>query len=349
MNTAPLPFRAGCTLVITVLVLLSGLPPVRACTSFAVYGDEPIYGINFDWNPTSIRFYLPETSSRNRGLFTFTWEWAGQSVRSVLMNDGVFCASQELRPTQAGKKMAELAPDELFIHDLLTDALTGQGKDSLPLGVKETIDFLQAKRLTQSGDFCLHTMLADPAGNAAVFEVGAEANEITPISGSILVMTNFPVHKFAGLNYDAVEGAGSDRYKIAWSYIEEHYDSFSVEHAFTALERTAQSNTRCSMVLLPEQSLVYFTLGGNFNQVWVADLRQKTIATHRGFATDYTLDVPPGGLSTINLRAGGLTNPVASPKGLSWQIVVASGGLLLAALLGYLLLGKRLLSKQRLN
>lgn len=343
MKTGKRYLNVGFILLLSILCLIVTAVPAKACTSFVVYGQEPVYGMNFDWYPTEIQFFQMEEVE---DFFSFTWKYKGRAVGNVMMMDGLFFTSQELRPTEEGKRQNALLPNELLIGDLLNEIFSRKAKDP-SFGVEEAVKLLAGKKLVQDQEFCMHSMLAESGGKAVVFETGAEENEITPMSGRFMVFTNFPIHQFKDLPYDEVKGPGAERYKTAWAHIEKNFDSFNLEHALEALKKTAQSNTRISMVLLPQQHLVYFALDRDFSRLWVADLEEKTIATYLGFGkTAYTAPITEKGIRASDLRTGAFVKMDAPSPYLLPAIII--GGTLIAALLGYFLLRKRIW-KMRLN
>jgi hypothetical protein len=51
-------------LVPLILVTFICITPAYACTSFAVYSEQPLYAMNFDYSPTEKDFALLKTGKR---------------------------------------------------------------------------------------------------------------------------------------------------------------------------------------------------------------------------------------------------------------------------------------------
>lgn len=105
-------------LPLVLLAVLVGADVAAACTSFAVFFDEPIFGMNFDCYPTEIRFGVVADDALDVKLFGMLVDYNGTSGISVLMtSSGLFGAMQQQRPASEGK--AVKGPDEIFLSEVL--------------------------------------------------------------------------------------------------------------------------------------------------------------------------------------------------------------------------------------
>ena len=109
-------------LVIAFAVVLSGSVScfVFACTSFAVYSDKTLYGMNFDYPPCEVRFVLEEHGA---GLAFIGSFWMGDHYgRTVGMNSqGLFSSCQMVSPARA--MVEEPDPQELYVWNAFYDGL----------------------------------------------------------------------------------------------------------------------------------------------------------------------------------------------------------------------------------
>lgn len=271
-------------------------PALRfACTGFAVYAGEPIYGMNFNYPPRELRFRL--ISQNERLLFRMEFPQEGAWYSTVGMNsDGVFSSVQMLFPEWPA---AQVGPDKMYIWGASDYALEETSSAS------QTMDLLSNHRVVE-GETSLHTMIADRQGNAFVLEPGTEKNRITPIQGKVLLMNNFPLADFAGKDFRLMQGAGADRYQKAWTFIAETLDRFDATQAFETLRRAqndGDSPTLCSMVFLPNRREVFIALNRDFGKIWRVSLRDRTVSTSQGFAGSGELPVTDQGVLASDLLA----------------------------------------------
>ena len=87
------------------LVLLS-TQLAAACTSFAVYFYQPVYGVNFDYYPeTELSFGIVTDDERDRKLFAMSAAYQHASrVSAVMTTAGEFAALQEQSPPGRGRQ-----------------------------------------------------------------------------------------------------------------------------------------------------------------------------------------------------------------------------------------------------
>jgi len=142
------------------------------------------------------------------------------------------------------------------------------------------LENIQERKLVQSEGCGSHIIIADAQGNAAIIEAGKDENEISPMTGDFIVMTNFPVSRYDP--YEHASRTGDERYVKAKEYIQGHLDEFDVDHAFSVLARTAQDHTISSMVFVPAENSVYLALDGVFLKRWRISLSEGTMETYQG-------------------------------------------------------------------
>ncbi len=261
-------------LVIAAALLSHGA--ASACTSFASYGEETYYGMNFDYDAGfPLRIFID--SSDGEKIFHLAFMLENRPIRTSGMSTrGLFSAIQELYPEEPGVPSA--GPDELFVWQLYMRALDEFDR------VEQATDLLATKRVVQAEwGRNLHLVIADAEGGAIVVEPGEETNTITPIDGESIVMTNFCVGDFVGSESEGIFGVGADRYVGARDYLEEHADSLDLEDAFEVLERTSWNRTRASMVFVPGSGEVYLAFERDFDRILRVSLESRTVKTCAGY------------------------------------------------------------------
>lgn len=277
--------------ILLVAVLILCPLPVYACTSFAVYFDEPYYGMNFDYENTMIRFYIRE---RSAGA-VFMMSHAGIPFpTTVMMNDrGQFSSIQALYPEEIPEKRLQNDTEANFyqVAELFMDT-----------DLTKVFQWLTEKHLVQRR-YSEHLMLA-ATDNAAILETGSVKNEIMPLEDGYIVMTNFRNSLYRNQPHSEVAGVGADRYRTVCRHIEQNKDCFNLETALAALEMSSQDSTLWSAVFLPRQQTVYFALDRNFDRVWKVSLLDSTLETFRGFPQGYKVTFPIQGITAADLRQG---------------------------------------------
>lgn len=281
-------------------VVLNGL----ACTSFAVYSGKTLYGMNFDYPPNEVRFSIEEHETGAVFIGSF---WMGDHHgRTVGMNEhGLFASDQMVFPLRAA--VEEPAEDEVYVWNAFYSGLR-EGTS-----VDEVTAWIGERRLVQYPTLPLHNLYADADGGAMVVEAGEAGNVVTEIDGPFLVMTNFHNGDFQGAGLDEVHGDGADRYRTAYTYIEEHLEAFNIDHAFEVLRQTAQVagdfKTRYSLVLDPEAREIYIALERDYDHIWKVSLAARTIETFAGFDEEKTLALYGEGVAGPTLQSFAFERP----------------------------------------
>jgi len=312
------------TLVTAVAVVAIGTFALggSACTGFAVYADHVLYGMNFDYPPSEVRFWIEEHEVGS--VFFGGFRMGGSFARTVGMNErGLFASDQMVFPARGVVDRAD--EDEVFIWNAFYDGLRTCAT------VDDVVAWIGDRRLVQYEDPQLHNLYADPSGAAMVVESSDDGNVLTQIDGAFLVMTNFHNGDFVGLPLDEVDGVGADRYRIAWSYIDGHLEGFDVDRAFETLRRAAipsgEFTTQFSVVFDPEALEVFVALERDYDHVWKASLETGTIETYRGFDEHVVLPLDPSGVSGAILQGYvAAATPVSEEvRGPRWPILALIG------------------------
>lgn len=320
-------FAAG--LIILIGFVSKGTPRFKngpstplACTSFAVYSGSPLYGMNFDYPEVPVRFTIREFGDLQ--VFQMEFMDEGDYIPTVGMNNqGLFASSQMLFP-----EMPETFPGEgtpMTIWQLYQAGLYSHST------VAEVLALVDEFQITNSS-LTLHTLFADPSGAAVVVEVMDDKEELTPLTGQSIVMTNFPVSSIQGKPIEEIEGVGADRYQIAVHDIQKNVDDFQVDNGLLVLEQTAlagEFSTQASMVFDPINLLVYIALDRDYSKVWLASLKENTITTYRGFASQQTLPLDHHGVTEEVMAEMGYPDPVDSIQVLDLLLPVALVSILL--------------------
>lgn len=273
--------------------------PAFACTSFAVYGNNVFYGMNFDYFLVPLKFFIDTHGSIKTFHLAFNVKYRGMDIFAKtggMNSNGLFGACQGLlpfieTPSSTGK-------DEVFIA-LFYESFASLNK------VQEVEHLLGSKRLLNLPGLSNHNFYADTSGNAMIIEPGEDENHIAKIEGNFMVMTNFPLRELKNKTYKEAKGFGSDRYKIAYEYLKNNSDNFSVDKGFELLRKTINKDpgfaTSCSMVFDPGKNEIFIAIAGDFNKIWKVSLEESSIETFSGFNTAIKKPLNSNGLLALDV------------------------------------------------
>jgi hypothetical protein len=251
------------------LLFNRGLP---ACTSFAVYSGQAWYGMNFDYPETTIGFRFLETGGKKRLIAVF-----GRDGYIAGMNDSGLFTNYQILEYGGAAPQAAADGNRMGLGDFNLRAIAELSS------VAEAMAFLGDRILTRSFNLDLHSLLADPSGDAMVVEPFGPRNGITTVKDGFIVMTNFPNYDFRDADYRDVRGVGDDRYIKAHEYIRGHKAGFGYKDAIETLKGTVQSGaypTLVSIVFDPARMEVYFCLERDFSRTWKISFKDETLRKH---------------------------------------------------------------------
>lgn len=268
--------------------------PSLACTSFAVYRDHTLYGMNFDYPDVPVRYSIGQYG--DVAAFDVSFDFNGNYVPISGMNkDGLFMAVQMLYPEQIGSDADNGADLQAFAVDAVSR-----------FSSMEQVHAALNGRLLMNTYVSLHCMLADKFGAAAVLEPGADQNRVTKNPDDYLVMTNFPNADAYNPDTQQMEGVDCERYIAADAYIEQNKDSFDIEDGLETLKRTIQTEggypTQTSMVYDPVNGEIYIAVHGDFERIWKVSLEEETIESYRGFEQPIKLKLYEEGITAQELN-----------------------------------------------
>jgi len=270
------------------------------CTGYAVYADKVWYGMNFDYPPESdIRFSVSDSD----GCGTFMMHFFNNDrlfwVPTVGMNEyGLFSSLQYQCPMIEGTQ--EPSEGQLYVYQLFNAAINDC------VSIYEVESIIDSAELVNLYDLTLHTLIADPSGNALIAEAGDGENLITGISGSWIAMTNFRNSDFINTPPAEIVGVGDDRYRETLAYIEENYSSFGQPEAIGTLEAAINTDvewsTKASMVFDPLENTVYIVIDSDFQKIWRVSMDEGIIETWSGFLKYRSAPVYGIGITVPELR-----------------------------------------------
>jgi len=294
-------------LIALVFILMSSSFISYACTSFAVFSDNNLYGMNFDYPETEIKLIIHRTKAGK--AFSMEFKQGNEYFPFAGMNSkGLFVAVQMLYPEKKWKK--ELEKNEIYIGEL--GGLIGEYEK-----VEQIEQYIEDKKLVNM-PITVHQLFADKSGGSMIVEAGEDGNRTVKTKKDFVVMTNFSNFDFIGKTYNEVYGAGDSRYKAAYEYIKENFDRFNLESGWEILKRTAQASggyeTQCSMMFDPQKGDVYIALKRDFEKIWKISLENETIESVKGFKEPIEIKIETGGILVSELMSDNKNASITSVK-----------------------------------
>jgi len=283
-----------CIILLFVIMVLSAGAETSACTGFAVYGENTFYGMNFDFDlETEVRFKVQPMEDGFVFLGSFHWDtgWMESWLDFVGYNShGLFATLQMVPP----RDPEDISGPTMYVPELKARSLAAAKN------LDGVMEILGNARLLPVAGFYLHSLYADIHGQAAVIEAGVEKNHIFPIENGFVVMTNFYHHEVDPRALEDLEVEGIDefeRYLVAEEMIGEKMPDFSWRDGFEVLAAVCvEPYTRSSVIINPEDNIVYLSIESDFSRIWKLDLHEKTIETLEGFAEHRREEIPEDGL-----------------------------------------------------
>ena len=268
--------------------------PSHACSSFAVYSEKILYGMNFDYPRVDIRFVVTEHDAVK--VFQMEFDTGMFFTPTVGMNNkGLMSSCQMLFPE--GEFKRRFMPGPVYTWELL-----GNGLRDFET-VEEVLEYVEGREVINWG-VSLHNLFADPSGDAVVIDPSDVEYTTRRIDGDFIVMTNFPNSHLVDTELADVTGVGSGRYRAAHKHIVENFDEFDVSHALETLHRAVAGGewaTLCSMVFDPTTNEVYIVVDRDFSKVWKLSIDDGTIGTFIGFDKSAKMDIGEDGIEVPEL------------------------------------------------
>lgn len=264
------------------------------CTSFVLHKEKTFIGMNFDISERPIKMAL----AGDKQLIILQKE-GGRFLPALGLNqDGTFMNLQMVDPTDEGKYRR--GKNCVHIMRLFDDVLSGKIETaSLPA-------YLQEKEIVNVPDYSVHSLITAPDRKSYVVQPGRNLIELDKMKQEFLVLTNFSVSDQLSRKSVIAEGPGSDRYKRAYHEIGNHKNDFSAEKGISILRETAQTEgeypTQLSMIFIPDDNSVYFTLYGDFNKSFKFSFNDKTIQTIAGFKENHSIVLSKKGILLSDLK-----------------------------------------------
>ncbi len=295
-------------LIILPIVFSALISSAQACTSFALYGREIFYAMNFDFDFIPLKFWIESVYRMKVFHMAFLYEpyIKDGTAKDYFANtcgmnsEGLFCACHEIEPYIEGYDI----PGQNEIH--IGDQYEALSKFS---NIEDTHNFIKSKTAVQYKGPSLHNLFADKTKKALVAETNNSRNIITSMDSNFIIMSNFGNYTLHGKSYQEAVGVGAERYQLAHEYISENINRFNIEKGFTLLDkiycRDKGCKTYCSMLFHPETNSVFIALKRNMDKIWKISLLEQTVETFSGYERYEKKQIGVQGIISNDLEALG--------------------------------------------
>jgi hypothetical protein len=265
------------------------------CTSFVLHKDKTYIGMNFDISERPIKLAL---SGDN--LLLISQIEHGRFLPAIGLNgNGTFMNLQMVDQNEKGNYRR--GKNYVHIMRLFDEVLSGKMETtSLP-------SYLSEKEIVNVPNYSVHSLVAAPSRNSYIVEPGRLLINLGSIENDFMVLTNFSLSGKLKHSKEELNGPGKERYEKAYQEINDYQDQFSADRGLAVLHDTAQLEgeypTQLSMIFVPEESALYFTLGREFNKIFQFSFLENTIKTFRGFKVNNNIIISKKGILLSDLKS----------------------------------------------
>lgn len=244
------------------------------CTSFAVRGEQTWIGMNFDISARPIKLIYQKDSQ-----LIVMQEEQGQFLPAFGINkSGTFMNLHMVEANEAGAYRR--GKNCIHIMRLFEDVLGEK------LSPAEVAAFAADHQIVNVPGHSVQSLIAGRE-LACVVEPGKRVIDIAGSDQQALVLTNFSLSDAKENDSLSKEAPGADRYRIVSDRLAVLQEELDVDTSFSILRDAVQQGghfpTQLSLVVLPEERLVYFALHTNFAKIFCFSFDDQLIRTTKGF------------------------------------------------------------------
>lgn len=260
------------------------------CTSFVIHADQTIIGMNFDISQRPIKLALIDEQ------FIIFQKYEGRFLPAFgCTKSGIFMNLLSVAPNEAGSYRR--GKNCVHMMKLFSDVLAEK------VELSNLQKYLDETKIVNVPNYSVHSMITGNNQKTFIVEPGRPLIERTK---KVAVLTNFTFSTLLDADYKNVKGTGSERYKRAYEEISKNEDSFSLESGFKVLQQTAQYEgdfpTQLSIIYIPDEETVYFTVRRDFKKVFSFSFLTKQIEGKIGFQTNHVFKLSKKGVLLSELE-----------------------------------------------
>lgn len=286
--------KAVVFVAMTILIVFCGNNSASACTAFCVKSENVYYGKNWDFDPESKDKVVFTLSELEKDVFCFNF---------ILEDSGFLCSAINSNGFYVtcnydwGARGSSTYKPGLEIGDIRE------------AGVRFTeisdINKYISGRNVVCNMYPEHVFFADKSGNSCILETDNTESYQINAQNNFLVATNFPLYLLRSL--DDLGDAPCDRYRSAYTIINDNIENFDLSVGMNVLKSAAQSTpqspTIYSFLYDAGENAIYLVLDQDYKKIWRFTFESKTIETYQGFEHDMAFVVDEQGVSFLDLLA----------------------------------------------
>ncbi|MDF2679459.1 MAG: hypothetical protein K0R47_649 [Brevibacillus sp.] len=245
------------------------------CTCFVVHGERTFIGMNFDISERPIKLVYQKDSQ-----LIVLQEEQGQFLPAFGINkSGTFMNLHMVEANEAGKYRR--GKNCVHIMKLFEDILGEK------LALREVPAFVDDHAIVNVPGHSVQSLIAGKDLQACVVEPGKRAINVATVNQNFLVMTNFSLSERNEDECMAGEVPGADRYQAVSERLASLQEEMELTTGFSVLQDALQHGgdfpTQLSLIVIPDEGLVYFALHGNFKKIYSFAFHDQQIRTEKGF------------------------------------------------------------------
>lgn len=238
------------------------------CTSFSIYSNEILYGMNFDISSRPIKFSLVNKKD-NKALLILQKKNGTFYPSFGFTENGVFANLLMVEPTEKGKYRR--GKNIVHIMKIFDEVISNK------VAVEDIKEKYKQFSIVNVPSFSVHSMIANM--NITVFiEPGEEIISEDRTSKKYFVLSN-------GSIADSQKEA-DNRYCTCSLGLEKYEQNISVEKGFEILKSCCQKDgeypTQLSMISRPREGEIYFVAQRDFDKVYKYSFKTDIITLWKG-------------------------------------------------------------------
>lgn len=238
------------------------------CTSFTIYSNEILYGMNFDISSRPIKFSLVIRNS-NKALLILQKENGTFYPAFGFTESGVFANLLMVKQNEKGKYRR--GKNVVHIMKIFDEVMTNQ------ISVEDIKGKYNNHSIVNVPNFSVHSMISNM--NTTIF--------LEPGEG--IVYDNEGLNKYFVLSNSSIvdfEKAKDSRYNICRLGLDEQGNNISVEKGFDILKSCSQSDgdypTQLSIISKPREKEIYLAVERNYEKIYKYSFETDKISIYQG-------------------------------------------------------------------
>lgn len=265
------------------------------CTSFVVHGERTFIGMNFDLSERPIKLVY----QRDSQLIVLQQE-QGQYLPALGVNkNGTLMNLHIVEANEAG--MYRRGKNCVHIMKLFEDIMGEK------LALADVPAFVEDHAIVNVPGHSVQSLIAGKDQQAYVVEPGKRAIDVATMNQHFFVLTNFSLSERHEKEDMTRQLHGADRYQTVSERLTSLQEQLEPDRCFSILQAAVQQGgdfpTQLSLLVVPDEGLVYFALHANFEKIYRFSFHDQHIRTEKGFQNPMQCTLTKKGVTISELAA----------------------------------------------